>query len=216
MPLIDVHQGLIVTGAPGAGSSSILAAFAALPSMRAVPETDLVDDAGRQALDAKHATVSDLVAHGLLPAGHGMTILTTTRNPFTYWPAEWERTRHRWSTELDDETSWVRRQPGAVSRIRAAMDLDFGPWLRQALEPELSGGGTRRINPGHLDEAHLVLRVEHLDDDLDELGMRGWLPVPHLNRGAGRPPTRSYYDDALRTAVEQLYGDDLTRFGYHW
>ena len=214
MPLIHERRGLVVTGAPGTGSTSLLAAFAALPGVRAVPASDILDPDGRQVLDAKHATVADLIAADLLPNDHHLRILTTTRNPFTYWPAEWNRSRTRWAAELNDPDSWVRRQPGALERIVNTVEQDFGPWLRSALEPELTTGGARRVNPGHVDEADLILRIEHIDDDLAAVGMECLVEVPHLNRSAPRQRARDYYDDELRSAIETLYQADLERFHY--
>ena len=61
--------------------------------------------------------------------------MTTTRNPFDFYVAEYERTRRRWVQTVRKPDSWVHATPGAVGRIVDAVTLEFNEWL---LEPSLS------------------------------------------------------------------------------
>jgi hypothetical protein len=212
MPMIDSDARRIVTAAPGTGSTSLTAAFAALPGTSPVPGSDVLDADGVQVVDAKHATVAELVASGLLRPDHGCTIITTTRNPFDFYVAEWSRSRTRWVEELRDRESWVHRQPGAIDRLVDALTNDFEPWLEGALEPELSRGESRHLNAGHVAEADVVLRMEHLELDLTRAGLD--VRVPHLNSSRRPSPYWVHYSTAARRWVEAVHRPDIERFGY--
>jgi hypothetical protein len=213
--LIDDAQGIAVTGAPGTGSTSLLTALQEQAGLRPCPADDVLDADGHQVLDAKHATVAELVAAGLVPADHGWTIVTSTRNPFDFYVAEWERSRTRWIRDATDPTSWVNRQPGALERIIDAVVQPFETWVVGVLADDRRDGVTRHLNAGHVGEADVVVRLEHLADDLVVAGF-GDLEVPHLNRTPRTRPYWQYYDVDAREAVAAVHAPDLERFGYRF
>lgn len=188
MALHDEAAGLLVTAAPGTASTALREAFLARPGVNEIPSGGAVRAGG---VDVKHATAAELVRAGFLPAGHGLRIVTTTRNPFDFYVAEYERTRRRWVHELRDPDSWVHATPGAVGRIVDAVTLEFTDWLALVLaEP-----GPRRINRGHVDEADVVLRMEHLEADLRELlGLEVAVPATASGPTGGptTPPAASW------------------------
>jgi len=207
--LLDAGAGLLVTAAPGTGSTALLEAFTAQREVEAVPPAGAVRVEG---VDAKHGTARQLVDAGLLRTDHGLRVVTTTRNPFDFYVAEHERNRTRWVHELRDPDSWVHATPGAVDRIVDALTLDFDAWVTRAIGDPLV---PRRINAGHVDEADVVLRMEHLETDLREL----------LDLELGVPPTnvtdrdRAYwqaYGVSARALVERAHQADLERFGYRF
>ncbi|GAB4064998.1 hypothetical protein GCM10028777_13210 [Angustibacter speluncae] len=207
MPLVDRAAGLLVTAAPGTGSTALLEAFRAQRDVVAVPGAGSVEG-----VDRKHATAAQLVAAGLLPADHGLRVVTTTRNPFDFYVAEYERTRTRWVHEVRDRGSWVHTVPGALDRVVDALTLDFGPWLSRAVGDPARG---RRVNAGHVDEADVVLRMEHLEHDLRELtGLD--LRVPATNVTDRDRAYWQAYGVAERALVQQAHADDLERFGYRF
>lgn len=212
MALIDHAVGIIVTAAPGTGSTALLAAFTSRRETTQVPPLDgphRVDG-----VDAKHGTVAQLVAAGLLPPGHGLRIVTTTRNPFDFYVAEWERTRTRWVLELRDPGSWVHSQPGAVDRIVDAVTLEFEPWLHRALDVDAHPpDGLRRINPSHVEEADVILRMEAMEADLAaQLGLA--LQVPPDNVTERDRAYWRHYSPAARRLVADAHAADLDRFAY--
>lgn len=211
MALIVPDLGVIVTAAPGTGSTSLRAAFAAAGG-RPVLDQDVVVD-GEAVVDAKHATAAELVAAGVLDADHGMAIVTSTRNPFDYWSAEWERTRTRWVHELRDRSSWVYRVDGAVGRIVDAVTMAFAPWLAQALGPAAEAGRRTHLNPDHIAEADVVVRMEHLSADLAAAGVDD-VAVPHLNVTPRAQSYWQHYDAGARALVTEVHAPDLERFGY--
>lgn len=207
MALLDRDAGLLVTAAPGTGSTALREALVAQRGATEVVEPQRARQVG---VDAKHATVRQLVEAGVVDAGHGMRIVTTTRNPFDFYVAEHTRTRTRWVHELPRPDSWVHDVPGAVDRIVDAVTLDFDAWLAHAI-----GDPVRplRINRGHVEEADVVLRMEHLEPDTrDLLGLD--LAVPPTNVTDRERAYWRSYSVASRRLVETAHADDLERFGY--
>ncbi|MCW2818283.1 MAG: hypothetical protein JWR42_1070 [Marmoricola sp.] len=207
MALVDAAAGLVFTAAPGTASTAL---GEALLAQRPVEQVPAPGETRRDGVDVKHGTVAQLVAAGLLPADHGLQVVTTTRNPFDFYVAEHERTRTRWVHELRDPDSWVHRTPGAVDRIVDAVTLDFDAWLVVAIGDPAQ---PRRVNRGHVEEADVVLRMEHLEGDLlDLVGLQLRVPATNVTE-RGRAYWRSYSVHGRRL-VEQAHAADLARFGY--
>ncbi|GAA5113044.1 hypothetical protein GCM10023339_16870 [Alloalcanivorax gelatiniphagus] len=206
MALLDSAAGLLVTAAPGTASTALREALLERPTVTEVPAGGAIRVAG---IDVKHATAGELVRAGFLAPDHGLRIVTTTRNPFDFYVAEYERNRRRWVHDLPDPDSWVHATPGAVGRIVDALTLEFNEWLARVItEP-----GPRRINRGHVDEADVVLRMEHLESDLHELlGLEVAVAATNVT-----DRERAYwraYDVTGRALVEAAHADDLAEFGY--
>ena len=207
MALVDHRAGLLVTAAPGTGSTALREA---LISQRGATEVVGAQQARQAGVDAKHATVRQLVEAGVVDPGHGMRIVSTTRNPYDFYVAEYTRTRTRWVHELRRPDSWVHDVPDAVDRIVDAVTLDFDAWLERVI-----GSPVRplRINRGHVDEADVVLRMEHLESDVGELlGLE--LAVPPTNVTDRERAYWRSYSVASRRMVATAHADDLERFGY--
>lgn len=209
MAVLDRPAGLLVTAAPGTGSTALLAALVDQRGVEQVPDAERARAAG---VDAKHGTVRQLVAAGLLDDDPDLRVVTTTRNPFDFYVAEYERTRTRWVQELRKPDSWVHRTPGVMDQLVDAVTLEFDDWLRVAVgDPDRP----RRINPGHVAEAHVVLRMEALEDDLRDLvGLD--LAVPATNVTDRDRAYWRHYSVAGRRLVERAHAEDLDRFGYRF
>lgn len=207
MALLDHDAGLLVTAAPGTGSTALREALVAQRGATEVVEPERARQVG---VDAKHATVRQLVDAGVVDPAHGMRVVTTTRNPFDFYVAEYTRTRTRWVHELRRPESWVHHVPGAVDRIVDAVTLDFDEWIARAVgDPDQS----LRINRGHVSEADVVLRMEHLEPDTRELlGLD--LTVPATNVTDRERAYWRSYSVASRRLVATAHADDLDRFGY--
>jgi hypothetical protein len=207
MALVDHRSGLLVTAAPGTGSTALREA---LVSQRGASEVVGSDRAREVGVDAKHATVRQLVEAGVVDAGHGMRIVTTTRNPFDFYVAEHTRSRTRWVHELRRPDSWVHEVPGAVDRIVDAVTLDFDAWLVQAIGDPVR---PQRINRGHVTEADVVLRMEHLESDVREL-LDLELAVPPTNVTDRERAYWRSYSVGSRRLVETAHAEDLEQFDY--
>lgn len=222
MPVDCPPLGVCVTAAPGTGSTSLLAWAEALPGARHLLADDVLRPDGTVEVDAKHATVTQVVAAGLVGwTPQDRVIVASTRNPFDHWHAEWFRTRTRWAQDAADPTSWVHRVEGMADRIRAACRLIFPAWLEEEVGARADASERWHLNPGHIAEADVVLRMEHLAADvavlLARVGAHGQAPpVPHQNRTEGRDPYQTAYTDRARAIVAQVNGPDLARFGYEF
>lgn len=215
MPIDCAPLHLVVTAAPGTGSTSLLAWASALPGAVALLATDVRRADGSVRIDAKHATIAQLVAADLWHP-QPRRVVTSTRNPFDHWHAEWFRTRTRWAADAEDPGSWVHRIDGMPGRIEAARRLSFGDWVEAEVGARADAGDRWHLNPGHVGEADVVLRMEHLAADVRaELGGVG-PPIPHHNRTAGRGVYREDYTPRSRWIVEQVHAPDLDRFGYRY
>jgi hypothetical protein len=76
-------QRIVVTAAPGTGSTSLIHALDRISGSRVVPSADVVID-GTTVVDQKHGTVAELVAAELFDPPEGTRIVTTVRNPFDF------------------------------------------------------------------------------------------------------------------------------------
>ena len=207
MAVLDREAGIVVTAAPGTGSTALLAALVDQRSVVQVPDRDRARVAG---LDAKHGTVRQLVAAGLLDDDPDLRVVTTTRNPFDFYVAEYERTRTRWVQELRKPDSWLHHTPGALDQLVDAVTLDFDHWLAVVIGDPAR---PRRINTGHVSEAHVVLRMEALEADLRDLVDLD-LVVPPTNVTDRDRAYWRHYSVPGRRIVEQAHAEDLERFGY--
>ncbi len=214
VPVVCANLDLLVTAAPGTGSTSLLRWAADLPGAVMVPSAT---QACPTSVDRKHATIAELRSVGLLSPPSVGIVLTSTRDPFDYWHAEWFRTRTRWVVDAEDPQSWVHDVPGMIQRIQHAVELCFADWLEVELGQRADQGDQWHLNPGHVGEADVVLRMECLEQDLQTM-----LPqvaavggsIPHHNVTGGRPPHATAYTERARWIVGQIHGPDLQRFGY--
>ena len=224
--------GTIVTAAPGTGSTSLMSACLDAPGALDPVTTLLgVDDDAEPPVDAKHATWSAILGHLpetsiVCPSGDGPDplsvrhVVTATRDPWDFYLAEWTRLRTRWALELDQPDSWVHRVDGVRESIRAATNLDFVDWIQHEFAADrASGESSRRLNRGHVEEATIVLRMEHLDDDLARLHpdlARRIGPIPHLNRTDRARDLSDAYTERTARIVAEAHAADIERFGYRF
>ena len=181
-----------------------------------LPPSDVVVG-GSLIVDAKHATIAQLIEANIVAADEvaWSRIVTTTRNPFDFWSAEWHRTRTRWLAQLRDPASWVHTQVGMIDRIVDAVEQDFDTWLLHAIGHLDDTGRTMHLNGGHVTEADVVLRMEHMNHDLGQLlGVE--VDVPRVNVTRDDRPYWQLYSAASRRIVERVHAPDLQRFGYRF
>lgn len=220
VPLWFPELRLILTAAPGTGSTALTET--ALAGGGCVDVMEVLGARRAGELDPKHATLTECRAAGLDVAVE--RVVTGTRDPFDFYVAEWYRTRTRWAADAADPTSWVHRVDGMAERIRLAVDHDFPGWMRHVFTDtgdsetgDVDRDGRRRLNPGHVEEATAIIRMEHMDDDLRRLvpdlaDLLGAIPM--VNRTDRDRDHRRRYDAWSRRAVESAHRRDCRRFGY--
>ncbi len=218
MVIANPRLGVVVTAAPGTASTALRRHLLGLEGSVAVPATEGAVAAHPGSVDAKHATLRQLVAAGVVEPGDlaGMTVVTTTRNPFDFWVAEWWRSRTRWIAEVPDPSSWVHRVPGMLDQILEAALWNFPTWVDARLGADAASGIVRHVNEGHVDEAAVVLRSEELSDGLVDLIGPAGRGVARYNDSQRRQPYWQHYDHRARELVGAVHRPDLERFGYEF
>ena len=78
----------------------------------------------------KHASASELVRRGLLPADEveRLYVFGTIRNPYDSLVSLYEKMSGSYSALVDDPTSWVHKQPAYLASMRVAREADFSEW----------------------------------------------------------------------------------------
>ena len=188
---------------------------------RWMPKRDLVGEDGTIVLSRKHATVRDLVAHGVLPERRAQRLykFTAVRNTFDSLVSLYIKQRTAYQPLLDDPDSFVHRIPGFADDVRWTVEHTFSEWIERRY------GSLRGQPPVHLYSPFIrgvdhIMRYEHLQSDLDAvLEFLGATPqpIPMVSPTEGREPEyRGYYDAAARDLVAEVFQLDLERFGYRF
>ena len=208
MPLWFADLDTIVTCAPGTGSTALGEACERVGALHLPDASNAV----------KHLRYAELPAANREQVGEAI-VITGTRDPWDFYLAEWWRSRTRWAAELDDPASWVHTTPGMVDQIVETRENDFAAWMRLELAADVAAGLTRRVNTGHVSEAHVVIRMEAMMPDLESLhpDLAGRLgKVPTVNRTERNRDVSAFYDTWSRAAVGRLHRGDILQFGYRF
>lgn len=210
---------ILYTAAPGTGSTSLESFFLANGGVK-VPEEDVLSPQGFQLLDSKHATFAEILKHEVLSKQQVKTVVTSIRNPFDYWHAEWHRNRTKWLRELKRPKSWIYKQPNKINMIIESVEKDFQDWIVDRLAPQRNRGQQHELHGAYTQEADVCIRMEHMLDEVRELKERlgadlDLAKLNYLNKTAGeKEPYWKYYGVEGRALVEYCFAPTLERFGY--
>lgn len=148
----------------------------------------------------KHSTLAEL--DGLVDATD-MFVLTFVRNP-------WDR--------MVSYYHWLRDQTFSHRAVELAKTHDFSAFLNH---PETIAAQTAETYGGYVAAQGVTphfARLEALAEDLQtfeaHLGFK--LEIPHVNRSNRSADWRGYYLDADAALVDQMYAEDIVRFGYQF
>jgi hypothetical protein len=133
-------------------------------------------------------------------------VFTMVRNP-------WDR--------LVSYYHWLQAQSFEHVAVRAAKDLGFSEFLREAAVAgalRAQSYGTYVTTPDGTERCDLFVRLEHLDEDIPKLeaalGVNlGVLPRENVS---ARPVASAAYSAADRDYVAELCAEDIARFGYRF
>lgn len=147
--------------------------------------------------------------------------VTSIRNPFEYYYADWFRNRNKWIDLLEDSESWVYQQPSKIRQIVKAVKLPFSDWLIDQLGEKFKSGVVMHLNREYVDTADVVLRLENLTEDLSKLStyleLDNDLVELKLNvtkkSDSSSPYWQAYSKDA-RLLIEKVFEPTLSKFGY--
>ena len=113
--------------------------------------------------------------------------------------------------------------PLAVPRLRARLQLEsFGEYVASEAVETFATKNQRIYRLKGEVAVDRVLRYESLADELatvwSELGLPGTPDLPHAKRGSRPrgPSYRSYYDDASRERVAELFAAPIAELGYEF
>ena len=188
-----------------------------------LPPAHVIDGEGRIVVNAKHAALADLLAHGVLdePARRQLLVFTTVRNPFDHLVSEHLNLRLR-QLELLDDPEWRRTRPTTAAMKRDATEMEFAAWATKWFERRPAARARRFAHTffgRYYDGVDRVLRFERLQEDFDllvrDLGVADRLEIPTINpTPADRAGHRDHYDARARRAVERAFRPIIRRFGY--
>lgn len=149
--------------------------------------------------------------------------ITSIRNPFAYFYADWYRNRNKWLKELENPDSWVYQQPNKIKQIVKACTLEFSDWLIDQNQNVINNNIIRHLNHDYTNHADLFIRMENLDEDLDLMSKKLKLNKPleklTLNKtevGNDRGEYWQFYSKKARDLVEKYYRPTLLKFDYRF
>jgi hypothetical protein len=215
--------------APRTGCTAVGAVLTESFGAEWIPSAPIEEENGKFVVRMKHATLSELLAHGVLDPEELPSLLTftTVRNPFDSLVTLYTKQR---SDYAEADPAGVNKLRGYAHAMRMAAELDFPDWIRWYVRPKSRKARVRSWIPGLHPRGHLyrsfiegasvIMRFEELQADFDRvLGRLGLpaTPIPELNVSKSRSRDyREYYDRTSRRLVEKRFAPDLERFGYEF
>jgi hypothetical protein len=192
-----------------------------------LPAEDILDSKGMICVQKKHSTLSELLEHKLLTAEEGKSLLkvAAVRNPFDSLVSFYFKQRLKYQALLADSASWVNRSPRYAQNMNYAQWHSFNQWVFKVCYRKLVKsllGGESSMFPGHTRGMNVVLRYEHLEEDLKEAFRKASIPwkadIPIVNRTEERDSRdyQRYYSLFARLTVGRAFADDLKAYGYRF
>jgi hypothetical protein len=231
MPIISKERGYLFLMAPRTGCTAVGEAVL-IPKLGGeyLPREDVLDEAGTLMVGNKHASLQELMNHGLIKREEAARLFkfTTVRNPFDSLVTLYVTMGTRYKRLLDDPTSFVRKKPGMSKGVQMASEYPFDEWVERKFHLNgLKGGlrwglGTypkpRHMYQAYLDGSDFVMRFERLQDDfnqvLKQLGVTTPIEIPRCNVTDGKDHYRAYYTSRARRVAERAFAPDLELFDY--
>lgn len=191
---------------------------------------DVLDERGKQVVSRKHATLAQLLRHGILSADERRTLFcfTCVRNPFDTLVSFYIKKAVTYQPLLDNPASFVHRIPGYVEDMRWAREHTFEEWIERRYGRGLLDRLLRRRRGGpssfftrYADGVDAIMRFESLQADLDAVlaraGVARRLVIPNFNVTPERDRDyRRYYSARTRRIIESRFAEDLRRYGYQF
>jgi len=226
MAVISWKHGFLFIQTPRTGCTAI-AQKVLVPQLggEPIPQKYIGDGDGNILVDKKHATLRQLLDHGLLSQEDVSRLykFSAVRNPFDSVFSEYIKQRSSYQPLLANPHSWVHKAPGYVDSMHFAAEHSFDEWLDRAWRRPFPRSLKRRYGSaaGELawqDGMDYVMRFERLQQDFDavmlKLGLHP-IEIPKFNETPERDGDyREHYTRKARRIVERVYSETLTRFGY--
>jgi hypothetical protein len=225
MALLSRRLGLLFIMAPHTGCTAIGTVLRSRFEAEFLPSEDVLGPDGLVTVPRKHSRLSQMLEAGLLTTGEraALVVAAGVRNPFDEEVSHYRKMQRDHRARRDDP-EFRRRMVGDKPPPRQ-QDVDFETWLRR----RYAGGPLDRLlrrppvgPPDFTAGADVILRFEHLQDDVDALFERLGVPervrIPTFNRTGIRrgKPYQAFYTPRARALVEQAFAERIRRFGYRF
>ena len=225
MAIICRSIGLLFIMTPRTGCSAVGRLLREKLGGEWLPEEHILDADGAILVGRKHCTLAQLMHHGLLSQTEAGQLLkvTAVRNPFDSLVSLYTK-RHCFPDEkLSDPANWIQVSPRARREVRYARTRTFDQWVRHHYLARAIVASLHLRRPSlferFTDGVDVVLRFEHLQEDLDSVlrrcGVSGDTTLPTFNVTHGRGSDyRTYYGVISRAIVALAFRHDLKRHAY--
>jgi Sulfotransferase family len=192
-----------------------------------LPAEDILDSDGGIAVQKKHSTVAELIAHSILTATEAASLLkvATVRNPFDTLVSLYFKQRYKYQPLLADPNSWVNRSPTYAKNMRYAQTHSFNAWVlrkcRRQMAKRLRGDPPSMFHD-YTDGVDVIMQYENIDSDLRDVfarvGMSTEVAIPKVNCTDERSVRdyRALYTTLARLAVRTAFSGDLRKYGYNF
>lgn len=207
---------------PRTASTATADALAKATGAEFLLKKDIKDDKGVSVVRKKHATLRQLLTHGVITPeiAEGYFKFVTVRNPFDSAVSGWAKKVKDYAALADDPKSWVHRVPGYVEGMKRAADSTFADWVLAEYGPLAEAGKQKGMNRPYMRGTDQILRFETLAEDIraiaPRLGLPGDFSIPVVNVTQGRDSRdyRNYYDERTVDIVSRVFKDEIAQLGY--
>jgi hypothetical protein len=214
MAIISDELRYLFVHAPRTGGTAVSGVLTSNLQGRRIPgrKITVVLRGGGSRTVRQHITVPQLLEASLVTPEQlqRFLVFTTVRNPFDSLVSSYVKKR-----DLAHDFAWATNHPVTRMRVGAAAELSFPDYI----EREYAERAPRHLYSSHLRGASLVMRFEHLADDLAgvcrALGTAS-PDIPLVNTTPRERDYKSYYTARAHEIVARVFAPDLERFGYEF
>ena len=226
MAVICREHRLLFIATPHTGSTAISDLLLRDLGGEWIPREELTAPDGTL-VKRKHSTLQQLLKGGVITPEERSQLFAfaAVRNPFDTLVSTYVRNREHNQPLRDRPDSFIHDRKRKREDLDYCLDHTFEEWIDHSFSPRLvdrllgRGAKVRRKAP-YQEGVDFVLRYEHLQEDFDEAlrraGVAGRYVIPSKNVTTERTDRdyRTWYTPRTKAIVEQVFGEQLQRFGY--
>lgn len=153
-------------------------------------------------------------------------VATGTRNPFSFYFAEYNRILSKWSKLLENPESWIFKYHSRETlrlTLLAKTSGNFDNWFYNILA-DAEERGYLAINEDHLDKSTHYIRTENTTDSMDKITLEifgvafsdlmGEFPVTNISGYSDH--YSNHTKKATRILAERLFHGYMEKFDYQY
>lgn len=153
-------------------------------------------------------------------------VATGVRDAFSYYYAEYNRIKKKWSLLLTDKHSWIYNEESksTLELVQLAKETDnFDQWFYKLMVDSKQSNHYMTINGNHLDMTNIFLRCEHLSEDFVAMTNRVFdldlperlLQIEYTNVTERDDPNLPQMSINTKALYEELFGHYLGTYIYN-